>query len=67
MKILGTGWSQGVSWTDIEVVRDPVGKPSVQLHGQASSVAERLGIARILISISHCSDFAVAMAAGVDR
>jgi phosphopantetheinyl transferase (holo-ACP synthase) len=39
----------------------------VQLHGEARSVAERLGIARVLISISHCSDFAVAMAAGVDR
>jgi holo-[acyl-carrier protein] synthase len=67
MKILGTGWSQGVTWTDIEVVRDAAGKPSVHLHGEARLVAERLGIARVLISISHCSDFAVAMAAGVDR
>ena len=33
MKALGTGWSRGVRWRDIEVAREPSGKPSLR-HGR---------------------------------
>jgi holo-[acyl-carrier protein] synthase len=35
-KALGTGLGQGVGWRDIEVVRSPLGRPDLCLHGQAA-------------------------------
>ena len=32
LKCLGTGWSKGLCWTDIEIDNDPAGKPAVRLH-----------------------------------
>ena len=34
-KALGTGISQGIGWLELEVRRDPSGKPSLQLAGVA--------------------------------
>ncbi len=62
MKCLGTGWSQGLSWREIEVVRDPEGAPSIRLTGRAAEIAENLGIERIFISLSHTPDHSLAMA-----
>src|SRR5207248_11059936 len=39
MKALGTGWSRGVRWRDIEICRQPGGRPTISLHGQATEVA----------------------------
>jgi holo-[acyl-carrier protein] synthase len=33
MKALGTGWARGVRWVDIEIVREPGGKPTLKLSG----------------------------------
>jgi holo-[acyl-carrier protein] synthase len=63
-KVLGLG-VRGIGWKDIEVVRLPTGQPSVQLHGRAAARAEQLGMERIALSISHESDYAVAIAFGV--
>src|SRR6476659_11513462 len=63
-KVLGLG-VRGIGWKDIEVVRRPTGQPSVQLHGRAAARAEQLGMERIALSISHESDYAVAIAFGV--
>lgn len=62
LKAMGTGWSNGIQWTDIEVVNQMGGKPFVQLGGQAKVICESRGIAEILISISHCRNFATAFA-----
>jgi holo-[acyl-carrier protein] synthase len=50
---------------DIEVERLPTGQPAVRLHGRAASRAEQLGMGRIALSISHESDYAVAIAYGI--
>jgi holo-[acyl-carrier protein] synthase len=63
-KVLGLG-VRGVGWRDIEVERLPTGQPSVRLHGRAAARAEQLGMDRIALSISHESDYAVAIAFGV--
>ncbi len=63
-KVLGLG-VRGIGWKEIEVVRLPTGQPSVQLHGRAAARAEQLGMGRIALSISHESDYAVAIAFGV--
>ena len=62
MKCLGTGWAQGVGWTQIEVERDEAGAPSVTLSGRAAEVAAERGIARIHLSLSHTDTAAIAMA-----
>jgi holo-[acyl-carrier protein] synthase len=63
-KVLGLG-VRGIGWRDIEVERLPTGQPSVRLHGRAAARAEQLGMDRIALSISHESDYAVAIAFGV--
>lgn len=62
LKALGTGWAKGVSWTDIEIRNEMGGKPKVLLGGGARELCEQHGITDILVSISHCQDYATAYA-----
>jgi holo-[acyl-carrier protein] synthase len=59
-KALGTGISHGVSWLEIEVVREPSGKPTIKYHGRAAQIATRLGVAHAALSITHTADLAMA-------
>ena len=63
-KVLGLG-VRGIGWRDIEIERMPTGQPAVRLHGRAAVRAEQLGMERIAVSITHESDYAVAIAFGV--
>ena len=63
-KVLGLG-VRGVGWREIEIVRLPTGQPAIRLHGRAAQRAEQLGMGRIALSITHESDYAVAIAFGV--
>lgn len=63
-KVLGLG-VRGIGWKDIEIERLPTGQPAVRLHGRAAARADQLGMTRIAISITHESDYAVAIAFGV--
>ncbi len=65
LKVLGTGWSQGIAWTDAEVVREPSGRPVVRLHGKCAQVAASLGITQWWLSISHIATHATASAIAV--
>jgi holo-[acyl-carrier protein] synthase len=65
-KVLGLG-VRGIGWRDIEIERLPTGQPAVRLHGRAAQRAEQLEMERIAVSISHESDYAVAIAFGVRR
>jgi holo-[acyl-carrier protein] synthase len=65
LKVLGTGWAKGIQWTDVEVVRDVSGAPSIRLQNRALEIAMERGIREVLISISHCKAFATAFAVGV--
>lgn len=60
MKALGTGWSNGIRWRDIEVVRAPNGKPSLRLEGQAQAIAAMMGVKHCALSITHSGNFALA-------
>src|SRR6201988_4242123 len=53
MKALGTGWSRGVRWVDIEVVRLRGGRPTLELKGEARKIADKLGVKHMAISITH--------------
>jgi holo-[acyl-carrier protein] synthase len=59
-KALGTGISHGVSWLEIEVVRKPGARPTLELHGRAAQIGRRLGVAHIALSITHTAELAMA-------
>lgn len=61
MKALGTGRRQ-LSWREIEITGDRVGKPIVRLHGSAKQVAERQGVGAVLLALSHTHEHALASA-----
>ena len=65
MKVLGTGFTNEVGWTDIVVLVKPSGQPFIQLHGTTLDVATRLDINEILVSISHTKNYATATAIGI--
>lgn len=62
LKALGTGHSGAVRLEQVEVIRHPSGAPSVRLHEAAQQVAERLGVARWHLSLSHHQSSALAFA-----
>ena len=59
-KALGTGISQGVNWLEIEVTREPSGRPGLQFHGRAAQIAEGLGVVRAALSLTHTNELAMA-------
>ena len=63
-KVFGTGFS-GCFPSDIEILRDDLGAPYVNLYRGAKDIAESRGIVSIQISITNTSDLAVAFAVGV--
>ena len=65
MKALGTGFSRGVGFRDIEVCTSRSGQPSIELRGTAREIAQQAGISEMLISISHCRAYATATAIAV--
>jgi holo-[acyl-carrier protein] synthase len=60
MKALGTGWSRGVRWVDVEVVRQRGGRPTISLKGEARKIADSLGVKNIALSITHTAEQAFA-------
>jgi holo-[acyl-carrier protein] synthase len=59
-KALGTGISYGVNWLEIEVGREPSGRPTLLFHGRAAQMAARLGATRAALSITHTNELAMA-------
>ena len=59
-KALGTGISYGVTWLEIEVVREPGGRPTIRFHGRARQIAERLHVRNSALSITHTAELAMA-------
>ena len=61
-KALGTGMSGGVCFDRIEVTHDALGAPGVRLCGAAQERLAALGGGRVLLSLSHEGDMAMAFA-----
>lgn len=62
LKALGTGWDQGLGFLQVEVTRDPGGRPTIRLHGPAARRARELGASRVHVSITHDRGIAAAIA-----
>ena len=59
-KALGTGISYGVTWLEIEVTREPSGRPGLKFHGRAEQIASRLGVTSAALSLTHTDILAMA-------
>ena len=60
LKALGTGWRMGVAWKEVEVRREPGGRPTVHFSGRAAEFATRLGMKHASLSLSHTAEQAIA-------
>jgi holo-[acyl-carrier protein] synthase len=60
MKALGTGWNFGVRWRDVEVSRQPGGRPTLLFHGKAAEFAAKLGAVNVALSLTHTPQQAMA-------
>jgi holo-[acyl-carrier protein] synthase len=60
-KALGTGISRGVGWLELEVGREPGGRPTMELTGRAAVQARELGVTRVSLSLTHSRDVALAV------
>ena len=61
-KALGTGFAKGVGVTMIEVTHDELGAPGVLLHEGAKERLAAIGGKRVLLSLTHEGDMAMAFA-----
>ena len=58
------GFTTGIAWQDIEVVKKDNGQPQLIFRGQAEKIAEEIGIRNIHITISHEKKMAVVQVIG---
>lgn len=65
LKALGTGLGQRMQWTDVEIVNELSGRPSVELYGAVAAWAEQQGVQSMDVSLSHTRQFVVAHAVAV--
>jgi holo-[acyl-carrier protein] synthase len=54
--------ARAVGWREIEVVRDPAGRPAIRLHGLAEQLAEAHGGLIVQVSLTHSAASAGAVA-----
>src|SRR5262245_56767356 len=62
LKALGTGWTGGIAWTDVEIVREAHGGAVVKLTGVAAKEAKKLKIKSWHVSMTHTTSVAAAVA-----
>ena len=60
LKAIGTGWRDGIAWTDIEVKHLPSGAPMIEVGGHCARIASEQGITLWLVSLSHTEHYAIA-------
>lgn len=60
MKALGTGWSRGIRWKDIEVQRQPGGRPTLVFYGRAAEFAAKIAVNNVALSLTHTAEQAMA-------
>jgi holo-[acyl-carrier protein] synthase len=60
VKALGTGLRRHMRWQDIEVHRNALGKPTVQVYGYLLQQCTARGIRQIHLSLAHSASLAIA-------
>jgi holo-[acyl-carrier protein] synthase len=62
VKALPMAWDGPLPWRSIEIVNDRGGVPSVSLSRAILDAATRAGVGEIRVSLSHCDEYATAVA-----
>jgi holo-[acyl-carrier protein] synthase len=62
LKALGTGLGMGINWRELEVRRERGQAPVMVLSGRCRALAQAKGAGRVLLSLSHDGDYAMAQA-----
>lgn len=60
LKALGTGWRDGLSWREIEIHHDELGRPLMVLSGKVEELARDRNVLRIHVSLTHTASHAAA-------
>jgi len=60
LKALGTGWRNGITFQEIEIMNDDLGKPEIHLHGKAKEYMDELKNNTVHVSLSHSKEYAIA-------
>ncbi|MRR05680.1 MAG: holo-[acyl-carrier-protein] synthase [Deltaproteobacteria bacterium] len=60
-KASGLGLRDGMTWRDVEVVNNDLGKPDLLLHGRAAEIFSEVGLHKVHAALSHDGAYAVAM------
>jgi holo-[acyl-carrier protein] synthase len=60
LKALGTGWSGGLAWQDVEIAHNEAGAPTLIFHRRAQELFQASGATRAHVSISHTTEHAIA-------
>ena len=60
-KALGTGWTAGTAFNEVEVLNDEQGKPGMFLLGETKVTVEALKIGNVLVSLTHTKSVASAV------
>jgi len=61
LKAMGTGWSNGLKFNEIETVNDPLGKPEIVLYGKTKEIFSERNLKFSHVSIAHLKDYATAV------
>jgi holo-[acyl-carrier protein] synthase len=61
LKAMGTGWTGGHRFDEIEIINNNLGKPEICVHGKVKSFCEENGIGAMEVSLSHIKDLAKAI------
>ena len=61
-KALKLEWKEGLNWKEIEIINEESGAPNAVLHKQTKSIFNKSIYKELQISISHCDEYAVAVA-----
>ncbi len=61
-KAFGTGIGRALGWKDMEIAKHDSGEPFVILHGKGLELARQRHVGAVLVSLSHCDEYAVAQA-----
>jgi holo-[acyl-carrier protein] synthase len=62
IKAFGDPRKHPLSWTEIEVLNDKEGKPTIEFHRGALAVKNKKKISEVIVSLSHSKDYAIANA-----
>lgn len=61
LKAIGTGWTKGTAFNEIEIYNDAEGKPGLRFLGNTAKTIADMKPGKIFVSLSHLKTMACAM------